>query len=64
MIDREDRACELKALLAVLDLICTTYDLRLGQLICLVLKNDETLRKNLFNIENTELEEAILKNLQ
>lgn len=64
MIDREDRACELKTLLSTLDTICTTYDLRLGQLICIILGREETLKDRLFNIENEELEQIIIKNLQ
>lgn len=60
-LHREDRTCELKDLLSTLDLLCTTYDLRLGQALVLAITDKQI---DLFNIENGALEILVKKKLE
>lgn len=62
MINREDRAAELKQLLHTIDIICCRYDLRLGQLIQSVISRHPEL--DIFLLENEQLEELIIEDIK
>ena len=62
MIDREDRAAELKQLLHTIDIICCRYDLRLGQLIQSIISRHPEI--DIFTIENEQLEKFIIEDIE
>ena len=62
MIDREDRAAELKQLLHTIDIICCRYDLRLGQLIQSIISRHSEI--DIFTIENEQLEKLVIEDIE